>query len=184
VPKSRGARKGELRGFLWENYDGEQIRISQSYWRSHLQEPKTEKSMAPVPVIMQLAERLNLHRALSGNPASGLMFPTPEGRPINLDALAADVIRPTLNSRGLQWHGWHAFRRRLATNLHRLRVQDEIIQRILRHSNVAVTQACYIKTAEADVVAAMRSLENAPVCTLRAQRSRKGCNAVRSKCSC
>ena len=157
-----GARKGELRGFLWENYDGEQIRILRSYWRSHVQEPKTKKSKAPVPVIAQLAERLNLHRALSGNPASGLMFSTPEGRPINLDALATDVIRPTLNAQGLQWYGWHAFRRGLATNLQRLRVQDEIIQRILRHSNVSVTQACYIKTVDADVVAAMRSLENAP----------------------
>jgi hypothetical protein len=27
-------RKGELRGFLWENYDGEQVLISQSFWRA------------------------------------------------------------------------------------------------------------------------------------------------------
>ena len=31
-----GARKGELRGFRWEDFDGEQIRISQSYWRNHV----------------------------------------------------------------------------------------------------------------------------------------------------
>ena len=157
-----GVRKGELRGFLWENYDGEQIRISQSYWRGHVQEPKTKKSKAPVPVIAQLSERLNLRRVMSGNPARGLMFPSPEGKPLNLDALTADVIRPALEGQGLHWHGWHAFRRGLATNLHRLGVQDEIIQRILRHSNVGVTQKCYIKTVDADVVAAMRSLENAP----------------------
>ena len=157
-----GARKGELRGFLWENYDGEQIFISQSYWRGHVQQPKTKKSKAPVPVIAQLSERLDLHRALSGGPSEGLMFPSLEGKPINLDALATDVIRPALERQGLQWHGWHAFRRGLATNLHRLGVQDEIIQRILRHSNVGVTQKCYIKTVDADVVEAMRSLENAP----------------------
>jgi integrase len=157
-----GARKGELRGFLWENYDGEQIFISQSYWRGHVQQPKTKKSKAPVPVIAQLSERLDLHRALSGGPNEGLMFPSPEAKPINLDALATDVIRPALERQGLQWHGWHAFRRGLATNLHRLGVPDEIIQRILRHSNIGVTQNCYIKTVDADVVAAMRSLENAP----------------------
>lgn len=56
----------------------------------------------------------------------------------------------------------HAFRRGLATNLYRLGVQDGIIQRILRHSTVAVTQNCYIKTSEADAIAAMRSLEYAP----------------------
>jgi site-specific recombinase XerD len=39
------------------------------------------------------------------------------------------------------WHGWHAFRRNLAGNLYRLGVDDLVIQRILRHSNVAVTQA-------------------------------------------
>jgi integrase len=91
-----GARKGELRGLLWEDYDGEQIRISQSYWRSHVQEPKTKKSKAPVPVIAQLSERLNLHRVLTGNPVRGLIFPSPEGKPLNLDALTADVIRPAL----------------------------------------------------------------------------------------
>jgi hypothetical protein len=36
-----------------------------------------------------------------------------------------------------------------------------VIQRILRHSNVAVTQACYIKTASEDAKAAMQKLETA-----------------------
>jgi hypothetical protein len=43
---------------------------------------------------------------------------------------------------------------------------DKTIQRILRHSNVAVTQNCYIKTVDSEVAAAMqqfeRSLEYAP----------------------
>ena len=126
------------------------------------EEPKTKKSKAPVPVISQLSERFELHRELSGNPEIGLMFASPLGTPINLDALAEDVIRPALEKAGLAWHGWHAFRRGLATNLHRLGVPDETIQRILRHSTVAVTQNCYIKTSHADAVSAMRSLENAP----------------------
>jgi integrase len=53
----------------------------------------------------------------------------------------------------------HAFRRGLATTLHRLGVPDKTIQAILRHSNVGVTQACYIKTVSDDVAAAMLSLE-------------------------
>jgi integrase len=89
-----GVRKGELRGFLWENYDGEQVMISQSFWRGHALEPKTRQSKAPVPVIAPLARRLDSHRCLSGNPANGLMFLSPVGKPINLDALAADVIVP------------------------------------------------------------------------------------------
>ena len=161
-----GVRKGELRGFLWKNYDGEQVLISQSYWRGRAFEPKTRQSRAPVPVIAKLAKRLDCHRTLSGSPENGLMFPGQAGKPINLDALAADIIVPPVTKAGIGWHGWHAFRRGLATNLHRLGVSDKTIQRILRHSNVAVTQSCYIKTADSEAAAAMeqfeRSLEYAP----------------------
>jgi integrase len=161
-----GVRKGELRGFLWENYDGEQVLISQSFWRGHALEPRTRQSKAPVPVIAQLVQRLDLLRLLSGNPANGLMFPSPAGKPINLDALAADVIVPLVTKAGVRWHGWHAFRRGLATNLHQLGVSDMTIQRILRHSDAGVTQKCYIKTVDSEVAAAMqqfeRSLEYAP----------------------
>ena len=161
-----GVRKGELRGLLWENYDGDQVLISQSFWRAHLLEPKTRHSRAPVPIITTLAKRLDEHRRVSGSPANGLIFPSPAGKPINLDALSAEVIVPTVTKAGVAWHGWHAFRRGLATNLHQLGVADKTIQRILRHSNVAVTQGCYIKTADSEVASAMqqfeRSLDYAP----------------------
>ncbi|MFZ1140560.1 MAG: tyrosine-type recombinase/integrase [Candidatus Sulfotelmatobacter sp.] len=159
VAAFRGVRKGELRGFLWENYDGEQVLISQSFWRAHALEPKTRQSKAPVPVIAPLAGLLDAHRCLSGNPANGLMFLSPVGKPINLDGLAAKVIGPLVKKLGIQWHGWHAFRRGLATNLHQLGVSDKIIQRILRHANVAVTQNCYIKTADSEVTDAMLQFE-------------------------
>ena len=58
-----------------------------------------------------------------------------------------------------RWHGWHAFRRGLATNLHDLGVPDKTIQAILRHANVQVTQNSYIKTLDAQSIAAMRQLE-------------------------
>jgi integrase len=96
-----------------------------------------------------------------GDPERGLIFRSDAGKPLNLDELAADVIRPAFKAAGLTWHGWHAFRRGLATNLHRLGVPDKTIQAVLRHANVAVTQACYIKTVDADAAAAMRSLESA-----------------------
>jgi integrase len=44
------------------------------------------------------------------------------------------------------WHGWHAFRRGLATNLHGLGVDDKTIQAILRHSNIGLTMNVYVKS--------------------------------------
>ena len=70
------------------------------------------------------------------------------------------IILPALKERGIEWHGWHAFRRGLATNLNRLGVSDKISQRILRHADVAITQAAYIKPEDIDSRAAMEKFEN------------------------
>ena len=78
---------------------------------------------------------------------------------MNLEALAIDVVRPALEKAGLNWHGWHAFRRGLATNLHRFGVSDKVIQQILRHANVVTTINIYVKTVTVDAANAMKSLE-------------------------
>jgi integrase len=58
-----------------------------------------------------------------------------------------------------EWHGWHAARRGLGTNLYRLGVPDKVIQAILRHSNVNITLGYYIKPQTNDVIAAMDKFE-------------------------
>ena len=62
-------------------------------------------------------------------------------------------------------HETRGFRRGLASNLNRLGVDDSVIQRILRHSNVATTQNHYIKTASPDAIAAMRRFADALLCS-------------------
>jgi hypothetical protein len=59
-----------------------------------------------------------------------------------------------------EWHGWHAARRGLGSNLYRLGVPEMVIQRILRHANVSTTATYYIKTAAEDVKSAMTKLES------------------------
>jgi integrase len=66
---------------------------------------------------------------------------------------------------GISWHGWHGFRRGLASNLNRLGVDDSVIQRILRHSTVATTQNHCIKTASPDAIAAMKQFSEALLCS-------------------
>src|SRR5262249_58214291 len=67
-----------------------------------------------------------------------------------------------------EWHGWHAARRGLGSNLYRLGVNELVIQRILRHANVSTTATYYIKTAAEDVRNAMTKLENIIPCTPKA----------------
>jgi integrase len=68
------------------------------------------------------------------------------------------------------WHGWHAFRRGLATNLHRLGVSDKVIQQILRHANVTTTMNIYVKTVSADAANAMKYLETMCATTVQPER--------------
>jgi integrase len=156
--------------------------ITRSIWNGIETEPKSRKSKAPIPIIGRLAAKLTLHRTRQGNPIAGPMFPNEAKKPMDPNNILTRVILPALGVCGKcgklesdhdadtghkyernnvfpEWHGWHAFRRGLATNLHRLGVPDVTIQKILRHSNVAVTQACYIKTASDESKAAMQKLE-------------------------
>jgi integrase len=177
-----GLRHGEIRGLRWDDYRNEEIQVSRSIWNGRVTEPKTRKGRAPVPVIRQLAERLEQHRLRNGNSQTGPIFANALGKPLALTSIINSKILPALNtcetcgkqesdhlesdheykrdSRIPEWHGWHAARRGLGSNLYRLGVSDIVIQRILRHANVSTTSGYYIKTSAADVRSAMTRLES------------------------
>jgi len=71
------------------------------------------------------------------------LFEGLRGGPADMDYIVQSVILPLFEGQAVSWHGWHAFRRGLATNLHQLGVVDIVIQAILRHSDVAVTRESY-----------------------------------------
>jgi integrase len=87
------------------------------------------------------------------------------GHPLDLNACYQREMKSVLKSAGIHWHGWHGFRRGLASNLNRLGVDDSVIQRILRHSTVATTQNHYIKTPSPDAIAAMKQFSEALSCS-------------------
>ena len=150
-----GLRKSELRGLTWDSFDGKELSVTRSVWNSTVSEPKTRRSRSPIPVVRQLSDALEAHRVRMGLLAQpGLpIFQAGNGKPLNLDNLARRVIAPIAN-----WHGWHAFRRGLATNLHALGVGDKTIQAILRHSNVGLTMNVYVKSVNESQVNAMDAL--------------------------
>jgi integrase len=166
--------------------DNSEIEVLSSVVRGRRGNPKTEARKDSVPVVPKVKELLDLYRLQMGNPTSGVMFPTANGTPVALHNLYFDRIDPILNpceqcgkskeahhrSRRQKdheykrregfvvWHGWHAFRRGLASNLYELMPDDDLfIQRILRHANVATTRKSYIKVREPHLVVGMAKLE-------------------------
>src|SRR6266542_2575036 len=177
-----GLSRSEIRGLTWESCGEDELYVLRSIVAGRVQETKTRARKAPVPLLSSLAQVLGRHRERDGNPQSGPIFRTTKGTPLDPNNVLNDQILPFLKRCATcrrpeeehtakvthkyerdtslpVWHGWHGFRRGLATNLHRLGVQDKTIQAILRHSNVAVTQACYIKTVSDDSVRALQSLD-------------------------
>ena len=157
-----GLRHSEIRGLKWEDFTGDEILVRRSAWRTWVSDEgdtKTEGSAAPVPCVPVLKRALLVHRRRT--PGTGFIFAGITGRPLILANLLRREIKPALAKSGLHWRGWHGFRRGLASNLYRLGVPDMVIQRILRHANVATTQMHYVKTSDPDARAAMKKLERA-----------------------
>jgi len=191
-----GLRHGEIAGLEWADLHDDQLWVARSVWNGTINEPKTRKSKAPVPIIKQLGDRMEMHRLRSLKQAkerlkeaadelaspTGPIFANSVGGRLNLNNMLAREILPALNrcvrcsvSEGKphlkqdheyerdasipEWRGWHACRRGLASNLNRLGVDDSIIQRMLRHSNVNVTQTFYIKSTSDEVRVAMEKIE-------------------------
>jgi len=186
-----GLRKSEIRGLRWSDFDGVQLTVNRSRWNTTESEPKTRRSKAPIPVVRQLVEAFEKHRLRFGRLAqpNAPIFQNGTGTPLHLDNLVRRAVVPALTRCAIYhkcesehtpeahvfeldksmptWHGWHAFRRGLATNLHTLGVEDKTIQAILRHSTLALTMNVYVKTVGESQTNALDSL-SAEMCNASA----------------
>lgn len=179
-----GLRRSEVLALKWSDYTGTVIHVTRSLGfglkgEMVLSAPKTEKSQAPVHVVDSLRVLLNKWKSHQKRDKSIVadcwMFPASESRvrrdgkdygdlidaakmPPMQPSNILRVVLPLLKKAQLEWKGWHGFRRGVATELHRSGVQDIVIQRALRHSNVAVTQESYIQSVPEVVSDALDAL--------------------------
>ena len=152
-----GFRQGEIRG-LWREDDlGDHLLVrrvvSHNEIKDHTKTGEDDVEPGMVPVIPQLRMLLDAIK-----PEHGFFFVGDRNAVLDLENLSDRVMRPVLRAHGLNWHGWHAYRRGLASNLKQLGVDDLTIQAILRHSDVRTTQRHYIKTVPEQVKAGMQKL--------------------------
>jgi len=125
---------------------------------------------------------LEAHRTRTGG-TTGPIFANSLGKPRNMNNLLNRQILPILNrctvchkAKGEcegpthryrrdeslpAWHGWHALRRGLGTNLQSLGVDLKTTQEILLHAQISTTANLYVKEVSAQSRAAMKRLERA-----------------------
>jgi integrase len=161
-----GMRQSEIRGLRWADYNGTTLDVKRSVWRTSVDQPKTESSEASVPVISLLQKALNDHRTrVNGRDDQYIFAGERRGTPLNLANLARRVIVPALADysneiqQHVEWKGWHAYRRGLATNLQTCGVPAKVTQAILRHSSIELTMNIYTDVPDADSRAALAKIE-------------------------
>jgi integrase len=171
-------RRSEIVALKWDDYDGKAIWVRRNICFGEKGEmsvelTKTEASEAPVPVIAPLRRILDAWKAKAevtdgcwifqagftrkNHPAD--LLDAAKMTPLSPANILRDSILSALEKAKIEWHGYHAFRRGLATNLHALGVDDLTVSEILRHSDVAVTRASYIKRVGEKATAAMEKFE-------------------------
>jgi len=155
-----GLRLSEIKGLRWEDFKGNELDVERSVWSGIISDTKTLTSKAPVPIIAIVHKALVAHRKRTTG--DGFIFAGPRtSQPLRIENLYRRVMKPLLETNEIEWKGWHAFRRGLATNLGVLGVNPKDIQAILRHGELATTMDIYRQSVSKEGHAAMRKLERA-----------------------
>jgi integrase len=163
VALAMGLRRGEALGLAWADIDLEngRLTIRQALHRVdgelRLDQVKTEASVAVLPIPAPLVTILRVHRkrhleervaAGSQWRETGLVFTTAHGgyiEPRNVNRL----FHRLCDTAGVPQLRVHDLRHSCATLLFTMGVQAATVQRILRHSSIAVTTGTYVEVIEA-----------------------------------
>jgi len=112
---------------------------------NELDRPKTDTSVAMIPVEFPLDGLLKSLREASGNPKDGFVLRGEKnGKALNFEWLSREVIRPTLKAAGIEWEGFYACRRGCSTDIMSETKDPQGAAGMLRHKNTRVTVSNYI----------------------------------------
>ncbi|MGW4443797.1 site-specific integrase [Streptomyces sp. NPDC004682] len=171
-----GLRRGEVLGLTWKSIDFEtsEIYVDHQIQRAGRQilhrETKTEESddFLPLPALCSKALRMRRAQQTGDRKAAGelwqgthdLVFTTKYGTPIepgNLTRMFALRARRA----GLRVIPLRNTRHTCSSLLVALKVHPKVAQRILRHSQIAMTMEVYAEASEEEVRAAIGKLSDA-----------------------
>ncbi|MET8645982.1 site-specific integrase [Streptomyces sp. NPDC004074] len=171
-----GLRRGEVLGLTWKSidFDTGEIYVDHQIQRAGRQilhrETKTEESddFLPVPALCLKALRMRRAQQAGDRKAAGelwqgthdLVFTTKYGTPIepgNLTRMFALRARRA----GLRLIPLRNTRHTCSSLLVALKVHPKVAQRILRHSQIAMTMEVYAEASEEEVRAAIGKLSDA-----------------------
>ena len=119
------------------------IFVRRSVWYGRLLSPKTERSVAAVPMPEPLAAMLTNYLASWRPNENRLLFPNLRGKPLIANSVVQRRLWPILSKLGIPHCGMHAFRHSHASLLVSGGASPKVAQMQLRHGDVATTMQVY-----------------------------------------
>jgi len=137
-----GMRQGELLALHWNCVDfaSMQIRVRRSLYKGSFVEPKSAKSRREIDVAPILAQAL---RELSSRFAGELVFPQPNGKPMNPSNLINREFNPTLKRASLRHVPFHSLRDSYAALMIWAGHHPKYIQAQMGHASIKMTMDLY-----------------------------------------
>jgi integrase len=156
-----GLRIGELLALCWRDVDLERgvLRVTQSVYEGHFDEPKSRRSRRSVPLGAKSVEILSARKSAGVNP-DALVFSTDTGTPLDRHNLVNRQLKPTCKKLGLTGLGWHWLRHAHATLLDAVGTPLGTVQALLGHSSSEITREVYLHSIPADAQAAIQKVED------------------------
>ncbi len=136
-----GLRLGELLALKWSDIDFEAgvIRVCRQNHKGTISEPKSKRSIRPVPVPKALEKTLREHRLACPPCSEGWVFPSQTGTPLNDRNMVRRHFEPALKAASLERIRFHDLRHSYAAHLVAAGVHAKAIQEALGHSSIKTT---------------------------------------------
>jgi len=141
-----GLRPGEVLGLSIDDLDFEQrlIYVRRSAWYSHLISPKSNRSVATVPMPGPLAEVLTNYLASWRPNEKRLLFSNRRGNPYSENKVVQKRLWPILDALSIPRCGMHAFRHGHGSLMHSSGASLKVAQAQLRHADASTTSRYYL----------------------------------------
>jgi len=131
-----GMRPGEIAGLQWNNIEETALRVERRVYRGKIDTPKTHQSLRKVALPASVTADIAEWRSMSRNTLpDDWVFPSDNGkRPLWINTLWYDHIRPTLKKMGLEWATYQVLRRSAVTLLNAHGADSTIVAAQCGHS--------------------------------------------------
>ncbi len=156
-----GLRPGEIAALRWEDFDFDNgsVNIRRSVVRGMVSRPKTQESVADIPLIAPVLIPLKLWHDKRNNPKEGYVFESRNGTPADLHNVVSRIIIPhvmggrrcvpcnlTPSPSNVTWKGLYSGRRGACTmTIEATRGNYAVAQALLRHKSMKTTLDVYKK---------------------------------------